>query len=131
MPRKKCGKPKSSGRLCTDCLELKEKKARTSYQAWVRYLWKKWHITPERYQEILDEQGGVCYICHRAPGKKRLAVDHDHELERQGVPIEDTIRGLLDRNCNYVVLGHLKEERAAYLRAIEYLDDPPARRMIK
>jgi hypothetical protein len=86
----------------------------------------KFGITPEQYDEMLDLQGGVCYICRRPPGAKRLAVDHDH---RTGL-----VRGLLcssgRRNgCNYGLLGGRDADPAMFLRAYEYLTSPPAARL--
>lgn len=78
-------------------------------------------ITGEQYAQLLAAQGGVCYICHRKPGAKRLAVDHSHVTGR--------VRGLLCRNCNRDVLGHLKDDPAALQRAIDYLTETPAQRL--
>lgn len=43
-------------------------------------LWLRHHITLERYNEMLAEQGGVCAICSEPPHgeRPRLHVDHDH-----------------------------------------------------
>ena len=78
-------------------------------------------ITGEQYAELLVFQGGVCYICHRKPGAKRLAVDHRHSDGRT--------RGLLCRNCNRDVLGHLRDDVEALQRAIDYLTLTPAERL--
>lgn len=70
----------------------------------------RYGITPEDYDRMLEEQGGVCAICEGAcPTGRRLAVDHDHETGR--------VRGLLCVNCN---------QRLAWLEqygaiAVEYL----------
>lgn len=81
-------------------------------------------ITPEEYQAIYEAQGGKCYICQRATGEsKRLAVDHNHE--------SGEVRGLLCSLCNYKVIGHLREDIAALQRAIEFLQNPPARAVLK
>lgn len=53
---------------------------------------RKYGLTPEQYQEMLDRQNGVCAICEAPPVSKRLAVDHDHGT--------GAIRGLLCKNCN-------------------------------
>lgn len=80
-------------------------------------------ITAEQYWELYEAQGGKCYICRRASGKtRRLAVDHDHE--------SGMVRGLLCKPCNRDVVGHSKEEIEFFERAIEYLTNPPAVRVI-
>ena len=77
---------------------MKERKTMTKEERKIdqriRYLFKKYGITLEQYNEILQKQDGKCLIC-KFPAKffKRcLAVDHDH---RTGV-----IRGLLCNRCN-------------------------------
>lgn len=77
-------------------------------------------ITAEQYWQIYEFQGGCCYICQRAKGtgRKRLSVDHCHET--------GLVRGLLCHPCNRDVLGHLRDEKDAFLRGWHYLDTPPA-----
>lgn len=45
-----------------------------------RRLLKKYGITLEHYNMMLNAQGGRCKICGRPPFDRRLAVDHDHKL---------------------------------------------------
>ena len=45
------------------------------------------------YNDLLEQQGGVCGICGKKPGKRRMDIDHDHETLE--------IRGLLCWSCNY------------------------------
>lgn len=49
-------------------------------------------FTTEQYNEMLEQQDGLCLLCDGPPRKVRLHVDHDHET---GV-----IRGLLCTSCN-------------------------------
>lgn len=67
---------------------------------------KKYQITVEQYETMLQQQGGVCAICSAAPGKRRLHVDHDHATRK--------IRGLLCLRCN-VTVG-VVEKRAELLQ---------------
>ena len=73
----------------------------------------RYGITPEEYNTLLEQQGGVCAICKRPPrGKmKRLSVDHNHFTEQ--------VRGLLCITCNRTV-GYLEnttwlEQAQSYL----------------
>lgn len=72
-------------------------------------------LTVERYEEMLNEQNGLCKICQRPPtGKRsRLSVDHCHET---GV-----IRGLLCSLCNSG-LGFFQDNPERLLVASEYLN---------
>lgn len=80
-------------------------------------------ITSEEYVLIYESQGSVCAICQRARGiKRKLSVDHCHTT---GV-----VRGLLCATCNKYVLGHSRDDKAFFERAIKYLEEPPAVRVI-
>ncbi len=80
-------------------------------------------ISGEDYEALYKAQGGRCYICRRATGRrKRLAVDHNHRTGE--------VRGLLCGPCNKNVVGHLRENPAAFRRAIRYVLDPPARAIL-
>ena len=76
-----------------------------SKTAWAKRIEDTYGITAEQYLELLEFQDGRCYICHRRPASKRLAVDHDHGTGE--------VRGLLCKACNRDVLGHLRDDAAA------------------
>ena len=63
-----------------------------------RFLEKKYGVSIEVYNEMLEEQGGVCAVCrlsetYTTRGTVRsLSVDHDHQT--------GAIRGLLCSRCN-------------------------------
>ena len=78
-------------------------------------------ITPEQYEELLQAQGGTCAICSKPPTKMRLSIDHDH--------LEGHIRGLLCTYCNLRVIGKTRDADL-YRRAADYLDNPPAKRVL-
>ncbi len=57
---------------------------------------KKYGITPEQYDAMLESQGGVCALCGGPPQYgRRLSVDHCHETDR--------VRGLLCSYCNTAI----------------------------
>jgi hypothetical protein len=90
---------------------------------------KLYGLEDGQYDALLRYQNGRCYICHRRPGKKRLAVDHDHKTGE--------VRGLLcasnENGCNRGVVANLEAAAdgglAAARRAVEYLESPPFKRM--
>jgi hypothetical protein len=62
------------------------------------HLTRRYGITAEEADTMLEEQGGVCAICRAAPAQH---VDHDHET--------DAVRALLCFNCNGG-LGQFKDD---------------------
>lgn len=90
---------------------------------------RQYGITGEEYDELFRFQGGRCAVCRRRPGKKRLAVDHDHRTGE--------VRGLLCANnengCNRAVVANLEAAvdggLAAARRAVAYLENSPWRRL--
>lgn len=88
---------------CKDCTHL-----------WFRryHLTNTYGITPEQYEAMLAEQGGVCAICRRKDKGRNLAVDHDHETGQ--------VRGLLCQACNRAI-GQLGEDPDRLDTAVSYL----------
>lgn len=78
-------------------------------------------LTLEEYDRILDNQGGVCAICHQPPGSVPLCVDHDHSCCSGGRSCGKCVRGLICRDCNEM-LGHADDNIDRIRMAIEYLN---------
>lgn len=78
---------------------------------------RKYGITIERYESMLDEQGGVCAICRGSDnGDKstgRFHVDHCHKTGK--------VRGLLCMSCNHG-LGKFKDSIESLRSAAAYLE---------
>lgn len=72
----------------------------------------RYGITTEEYEEMLASQDGLCAICHKPPGKRRLAVDHDHGSGK--------VRQLLCNICNRA-LANL-EDPVWFAAATDYLN---------
>lgn len=85
------------------------------------YMKRKYGITLQEYNLMLEVQEGLCAICRRKDNR-RLAVDHCHATKR--------VRGLLCSSCN-VSVGRFDDDPERLQRAIEYLQregaDPKAR----
>lgn len=80
-----------------------------------RELYRKYKITQQEYDDLLEKQGGVCKICKQLRpwrGSTTLHVDHCHQSGR--------VRGLLCHFCNSL-LGYTGEDIAVPRAAIEYL----------
>lgn len=66
-------------------------------------LMKKYGITLEQYNQMLDKQDHCCAICdkHKSEFNQNLAVDHNH--------VTGEIRGLLCTYCNHRVIGRHRD----------------------
>lgn len=75
---------------------------------------KKYGITLEQYQQMLEAQGGGCAICGAETNKngKSLFVDHCHDT--------GAVRGILCYKCN-TGLGSFKDNATLLARAVSYL----------
>jgi hypothetical protein len=96
---------------------------------------REYGITSVEYNAILKAQGGVCWICQKAPKEegRRLSVDHLHSKgENQRNPREKRgrVRGLLCWGCN-ASIGRFKDEIAHLRRAADYLECWPAQEILK
>lgn len=78
---------------------------------------KKYNLTLETYNSLVDQQMGKCRICSLPPtaGRgKAFHVDHCHRTGK--------VRGLLCNYCN-VALGHFKDNTEILKAAIRYLEN--------
>ncbi len=82
---------------CRECKSLNQTTPEKRRESWLR---RYYGLTPERYDEMLAAQGGVCGICGEPPGDKPLAVDHDHSCCPGQRSCGECLRGLLCPSCN-------------------------------
>lgn len=68
-----------------------------------RNLLRRYGITLDQYNEMLEKQEHSCGLCgrHESEFKTRLAVDHNH--------VTGEIRGLLCSYCNHRVVGRHRD----------------------
>ena len=76
---------------------------------------RKYGITEDEYNVLLEESGGLCMICKKKP-LNWLVIDHCHETH--------VVRGLLCGNCN-TGLGLFKDNPELLQNAIKYLASVP------
>ena len=122
---------------CADCGEIhlrnsKHLKLGMKYQKCIEYrppnytgiekydalIRRKYGITKEQYDKLLQQQGGGCAICGRTeePDGRKLSIDHDHNT--------GDVRGILCNNCNNG-LGSFGDDIEGMHKAINYLQNPP------
>lgn len=77
-----------------------------------KHLRKRFKITLEQFNKLLEQQHGVCAICGGPPVMgQSLHVDHDHQTGQ--------VRGLLCGRCN-TGIGLLGDTEAGISKALEY-----------
>ena len=77
------------------------------------HLMRKFGITLQEYDAMLEAQGGGCFICGRPPREDiSLHVDHNHSTGK--------VRGILCFRCNNA-LADFQEDTQLLRRAIDYL----------
>lgn len=85
-------------------------------------LMRRYLLSVDEYDEMLEAQGGVCAICETSVpgGHGRFHVDHDHTCCPGVRTCGKCIRALLCSTCN-VMLGAARENVTTLARAITYL----------
>ncbi len=97
-------------------IERNADKIRLRYKA---YCLRKYGITIEEFNRLVEKQHGVCAICGlppsgSPPNNTILHVDHNHETGQ--------IRGLLCGKCNRG-LGYFNDDKDVLASAIGYLNE--------
>ena len=100
------------GGYCRPCQNAVGKRNRERLHGSTRtyHLKRRYGLTADEVQELIDEQRGVCAICRERPAKH---VDHDHETGR--------VRGVLCFTCN-VGIANFGEDRERMRFAMIYLE---------
>ena len=86
---------------------------------------KKYKISLDTYNKILEEQGGVCAICGGV-WSRSLVVDHDHDCCPGETTCGNCLRALLCGSCN-AGLGWFKHDPKIMESAIRYIKEVKAR----
>ena len=73
---------------------------------------KRYGLTPDDYNKLLEYQGFSCKICGKPWTFELPCVDHDHKT--------GNIRGLLCNACN-ALLGFAEDNTTILLKSIQYL----------
>lgn len=128
-----CFRCRATGSMCCVCgtnprAGLKSK-CWTCYHAEVPARTRKFNLAPSQYDQMLEEQRGLCAIClnpERQVNKKTgeplaLSVDHDRACCPGDRSCGQCIRGLTCRNCN-VMLGMARDDSTVLRAAADYLD---------
>lgn len=83
---------------------------------------KRYGLTVEKYDALLDSQGRGCAICgsFEPGGYGTWHIDHDHACCPEAESCGECVRGLLCAACN-VGIGNLRDDPNILLAAAAYL----------
>lgn len=121
---------------CKQCISVAAKAKRKSHPELMREqgrrskLKHRFNMTPQQWDALYASQGGLCAICGRKSNRSRMHTDHDHSCCPGERSCGKCVRGLLCRDCNYKLLGHICREGTqgkahaidVLKRAIAYLE---------
>ena len=104
-----------------------EYQLRTADQRRTATIKRKYGITSDEYDAMVDEQDGVCAICKR---EMPLTVDHDHSCCDSDASCGRCVRGLLCNPCNRALgfFGDDLERLRSAVQYLSYLDVPECER---
>lgn len=120
------GKKKYRRRKCKTCTQARHKETRQEraeyYREWSRNysLRKKYGLTEQDFEQMLERQNGECAGCHRELTRENTNVDHDRSCCPGDVSCGQCVRGLLCAKCNRA-LGLLEDSVATLDSLIRYL----------
>lgn len=85
-------------------------------------LLQRYGMTQAQYNQKLEDQGGVCTICHRPPEEVGILVqDHDHECCSGNISCGKCLRDLI---CMYdnTALGLMRDDVVRIRAAADYIE---------
>lgn len=89
-------------------------------ERWPRRRLRRYNLTLERYDEMVEAQDGKCAICRKVP-VLTFRIDHDHSCCPGLDSCGECVRGLLCHGCNSA-LGQLDDDPGTLRRAADYLE---------
>ena len=72
------------------------------------FLKTKYNLSIEEYDQMFEQQNGVCAICRKIPVGRRLGIDHNHKTGK--------IRGLLCNHCNFLLSAWENKEFSSQIK---------------
>ena len=96
---------------------------RCKFCARTAHLMKRYKLSSEKFEEMLDKQSRACAICAtEEPGVMGWQVDHDHSCcPKKGWSCGKCVRQVLCQRCN-TGLGYFLDNKELLISAAKYLE---------
>lgn len=108
--------------LCRPCLNSRRRANYSPSRQRGYSLWKRYGITSEQFDAILEAQGGCAACGSPTTDGKYWHVDHDHTCcDTQARSCGKCIRGILCHGCN-TALGNVGDDPNRLRALIAYLE---------
>lgn len=124
-PCKDCGSTtrtvSAPGPRCATCHRVRRTQASLTRR--LTYVAKQYNLTSDQYEGLrsqLRRNSKGQFICPLCDRNQARCVDHDHKCCSGKVSCGKCVRGLICSPCNKF-LGHLRDDREAFLRFEHYL----------
>ena len=78
-----------------------------------------YNLTPQQYNAMVADTGGVCHVCGNRP--TQWQVEHSHRTGK--------VTGVVCKACNVGALAMTFHDTAFVRRLLDYLENPPAERL--
>lgn len=108
--------------ICPQCIKKNANKRANTAKYWQRPYYKElnhvgrlkreYGLSKKTYDQMFEQQGGVCAICKKIDPRTRLVVDHNH--------VSGEVRGLLCHACNRA-LGVFNDDLSSIRSCLSYL----------
>jgi len=87
---------------------------------------EKYGLTEDEWLHLYNKYGGRCHCCFRRfKEDKRIYIDHEHVVNYKKLSPEERkekVRGLLDYQCNFILLQKSNDDRRKLKNGMRYLE---------
>ena len=86
---------------------------------------KKYGLAEEEWIALYKKFDGCCHLCLK-PFTNRSYIDHEHIKNWKQLPPEQrklSVRGLLDYQCNFILLQKSNDNLEKLRNAVKYLEE--------
>lgn len=86
---------------------------------------KKYGLSEDDWKDLYNKYDGCCHLCFEKFGEKRIYIDHEHVDNYKNLTQEERkkkVRGLLNYQCNFILLQKSNDNLDKLRKAVAYLE---------